>query len=332
MQINWFTVIAQIINFLILVWLLKRFLYKPILKAIDEREEKIAARIKDAEAKDVTAKKEQAEFQKKNETFDKEKKELRDKAIAETNVERQKLLEDARNEATELRSKLDKSLKEMQENLNSDIAQKTQQEVFAIARKTLADLASLRLEEQSANIFIKRLNDLKKEEKKKFIDTLKSDSKPILVQSAFDLPEKQQADIKSAVNDILGMNTQYQFKTTPELISGIEISSNGYKIAWSISAYLDSIQKSISETMKVEQEQVPKEEPKEESKAEPESKPKSTAKDDSIAESKSKELSKVESKSKEVSKVESAVKPEPAKKAEQKVKSAVKANPKPKVK
>src|SRR5665647_3963698 len=91
MQINWFTVIAQIINFLILVWLLKRFLYKPILKAIDEREEKIAAQIKDAEAKDVAAKKEQAELQKKNETFDKEKKELRDKAIAETNVERQKL-------------------------------------------------------------------------------------------------------------------------------------------------------------------------------------------------------------------------------------------------
>ena len=320
MKINWFTVIAQIINFLILVWLLKRFLYKPILKAIDEREEKIAAQIKDAEAKDVTAKKEQAEFQKKNETFDKEKKEFRDKAIAETNVERQKLLEDARNEATELRSKLDKSLKEMQENLNSDIAQKTQQEVFAIARKTLADLASLSLEEQSANIFIKRLNDLKKEEKKKFIDILKSDSKPILVQSAFDLPEKQQADIKNAVNDILGMNTKYQFKTTPELISGIEISSNGYKIAWSISAYLDSIQKNISETMKEEQEPGPKEEPKAESKAE--SKPKLAAKDDSNA----------ESKVKEVSKAEPAKKPEPVKKAELKGKSAIKGNTKPKAK
>jgi len=250
--------------------------------------------------------------------FDKEKKEFRDKAIAETNVERQKLLEDARNEATELRSKLDKSLKEMQENLNSDIAQKTQQEVFAIARKTLADLASLSLEEQSANIFIKRLNDLNKEEKKKFIDTLKSDSNTILVQSAFDLPEKQQADIKSAVNDILGMNTQFQFKTTPELISGIEISSNGYKIAWSISAYLDSIQKSISVTMKEEQEPDQKEEPKAESKAEPESKPKSAAKDDS--------------KAKEGSKAEPAKKPEPAKKSELKGKPSIKGNTKPKAK
>ncbi|NLX99005.1 MAG: hypothetical protein GXY83_22905 [Rhodopirellula sp.] len=34
MPIDWFTVAAQVVNFLILVWLLKRFLYKPILHAI----------------------------------------------------------------------------------------------------------------------------------------------------------------------------------------------------------------------------------------------------------------------------------------------------------
>ena len=42
MLIDWFTVVAQVVNFLILVWLLKRFLYKPILDAIDAREKRIA--------------------------------------------------------------------------------------------------------------------------------------------------------------------------------------------------------------------------------------------------------------------------------------------------
>jgi len=147
MQINWFTVIAQIVNFLILVWLLKRFLYKPILKAIDERERKIESQLKDADDRESNAKMEQDEFKKKNEEFAQGKKERMDKAVAETNVERDKLMEDARNEAAELRIKLQKSLSEMQENLNRDIAQKTQQEVFAIARKTLADLASQSLED-----------------------------------------------------------------------------------------------------------------------------------------------------------------------------------------
>ncbi len=266
MQINWFTVIAQILNFLILVWLLKRFLYKPILKAIDEREEKIELQLKDAEEKEKTAKKEQAEFSEKNEKFDKAKKGLMDKAVAETDEEREKLLEAARKDAAELSSKLEDAFSDMQENLNRDLAQKTKQEVFAIARKTLTDLASASLEEQMTIIFIKRINELKNEESKQFMAAFKSGSNPVIVQSAFDLPEKQKAEIKSTVNNILGLETNFQFKTTPEILSGIELTSNGYKLAWSISEYLNSLQKSISTTMNEE----PKAEPKEKLKPVPE--------------------------------------------------------------
>lgn len=264
MQIDWFTIIAQILNFLLLVWLLKRFLYKPILKAIDEREGKIVSQIKDAEAKEKLAKKEQDEFSKKNKTFDTQKKGLMDKAVAEINEEREKLFESAKNDAAKLRLKLEEALKDMEENLNGDLAQKTQQEVFKIARKTLADIASASLEEQSANILMKRLNELTKEDKRQFIDAFKSGSKLVLVQSAFDLPKKQQVEISSAVNNILGSETNFQFKTTPKIISGIELSSNGYKLAWSISEYLNSLQKSIF--------QMAKEEPKAESKEKPNTK------------------------------------------------------------
>lgn len=250
MQINWFTVIAQIVNFLVLVWLLRRFLYKPILNAIDEREKKIESQLKDADNRESKAKKEQDEFKKKNEEFDQEKKERMDKAVVETNVERDKLLEIARNEADELRVKLQKSLSEMQENLNHDIVQKTQLEVFAIARKTLADLASQSLEEQSTTLFIKRLNDLKKDEKQQFIKAFKSESSPILIGSAFDLSKKQQTEIQKTVTEILGKKTHFQFKTEPEIINGIELTSNGYKVAWSISEYLNSLQKNISEIVK----------------------------------------------------------------------------------
>ena len=50
MLIDWFTVGAQALNFLILVWLMKRFLYKPILDAIDAREDRVAAELADADA------------------------------------------------------------------------------------------------------------------------------------------------------------------------------------------------------------------------------------------------------------------------------------------
>ncbi len=67
MLIDWFTVIAQVANFLILVWLLKRFLYHPILNAIDAREKRIAKQLSDADAKMTEAQKERDEFNRKNE-------------------------------------------------------------------------------------------------------------------------------------------------------------------------------------------------------------------------------------------------------------------------
>ena len=250
MKINWFTVIAQVINFLILVWLLKKFLYKPILNAIDEREKKIRDQLKDADDKKAVAQKEQDDFKKKNDDFDQQKKELMDKAVADANTQKQQLMDAAKTEADELRTKMEKAAKEKQENDNLQITEKIQQQVFAITRKALTEIASISLEEQSANTFNQHLAALKDDDKKQFIDAFKSNANAILVRSAFDLSAKQQGEINNEVNVLLSADAHLQFKTTPEIISGIELSTNGYKIAWSFSAYLNSLEKNIAETMK----------------------------------------------------------------------------------
>jgi len=250
MRINWFTVIAQVINFLVLVWLLKKFLYKPILKAIDDREKKIASQINDANHLKEEAKKEQDDFTRKNAEFDQQKKGLMDKAVADANSQRQKLLDQAKDEASRLGDKLEQASKEKQKTEQKEIAQKTQKQVLAITRKALTEIASESLEEQSAGTFIKRLKESKDEEKKQFIDAFKSNANTILIRSAFNLPAKQQQDIIQAVDDVLGTKSTIQFKTTPGIISGIELTTNGYKLAWSFSEYLDSLEKNISETMK----------------------------------------------------------------------------------
>lgn len=250
MQINWFTVIAQVINFLALVWLLKKFLYKPILKAVDDREKKIASQVKEASHLKAEAKKQQDDFTKKNSDFDQQRKELMDKAIADANTHRQQLLDEAKNEANKLSAKLEAASKEKQKTENIEIAKKAQKEVFAITRKALTEIASESLEEQSVGTFVKRLNELKDEEKGKFIEAFKVNANAILVRSAFDLPVKQQHDIIKAVGGVLDTKVSLQFKTAPGIISGIELSTNGYKLPWSFSEYLNSLEKNVSETMK----------------------------------------------------------------------------------
>jgi F-type H+-transporting ATPase subunit b len=85
--IDWFTVSAQIINFLILVFLLKKFLYGPIIRAMDKREEKIAGRLNDAGQKQEEAQKEIKRYRKKNEDFESQRADML--AEAKTAAEQQ---------------------------------------------------------------------------------------------------------------------------------------------------------------------------------------------------------------------------------------------------
>jgi F-type H+-transporting ATPase subunit b len=249
MLINWFTVIAQVINFLILVWLLKRFLYKPILKAIDDREKQIAAQIEDAEAKKVAAAKDAEEFQKKNKAFVEQRNENWNKALDEIKTERQRLMDEARKDSSALRAKLDETLQIEQRDMGLTITRKTQQEVFAIARKALKELADNTLEQQMGNVFIKRLKSLSPEEKKQLTTAFLSSKEPIAIKSTFNLIPQQQTEIENAIKELLGNLIQFTFNTSPELISGIELNANGYKLSWSISDYLNSLEKIIAETI-----------------------------------------------------------------------------------
>src|SRR5690554_682746 len=139
MDIDWFTVIAQLVNFLILVWLLQRFLYKPVLNAIDEREKKIASQLEDAAVKKAEARKEKELFIKKNEAFDSEHTAKLEEAHKRVKSEKVRLYEEARNESTALRLKLEESLKQRRQELKETLKRRTKEEVFAIASKALSD-------------------------------------------------------------------------------------------------------------------------------------------------------------------------------------------------
>src|SRR5580658_4000545 len=135
MLIDWFTVGAEALNFIILVWLLKRFLYKPIINAVDAREKLTAAELADAVAKKAEAQKERDEFQHKNEESDQQRAALMTKATEEARIERQRLLDDARKAADALSAKRQEALRSDAKNLDRAIRRRAEQEVFAIARK-----------------------------------------------------------------------------------------------------------------------------------------------------------------------------------------------------
>jgi F-type H+-transporting ATPase subunit b len=275
MLIDWFTVGAQALNFLILVWLMRRFLYKPILHTIDEREKRIAKELAEAGAKKAEAQRERDEFQHKNEEFDQRRAALLSEATEEANTERRRLLDEARKAADALSAKRTDTLRNDAHNLNQAISRRTQQEVFAITRKALTDLATTSLEERLRDVFTRRLRTMDGKEKASLGETLRTASAPTLVRSAFDLPPEQRDAIQNALNETFSADIHLRFETAPDLISGIELTTNGQKVAWSIADYLASLEKGIDELLK--EKPRPDAEPKPRPDAKLESKPEAKA-------------------------------------------------------
>jgi F-type H+-transporting ATPase subunit b len=245
MEINWFTLIAQVINFMILVWLMKRFLYKPILQAVSEREKKIKSQLEDAAQKELLAEKEKAAYQKKNETFDAEKGELMGKALAEAEAERNKLIEQARKDADAFQEKLQSDIETSQQDLKKSFEQKVRQGVLDIASKALEDLASESLESQIVRKLIERLHDLNKEELGELKHLITTDQAKVVVQTAFAASESLQAEITQALEDITGLSPEVSFRSAPQLVGGVEIVCEGFKLSWSIKEYIQSLEKEI---------------------------------------------------------------------------------------
>lgn len=258
MLIDWFTILAQTLNFLILVWLMKRFLYKPILHAIDEREKRIATELADADAKKAEAEKEREAYRHKNQEFDQQRSALLSQATGEAQAQRLRLLAEARKAADALSAKRQESLRNEAHRLNGALRLRVQHEVFAIARKALADLATTSLEERLGEVFTRRLQEMDSEAKNILARALKTASDPALVRSAFELPAEQREAIRNALNETFSAEIHIRFETAPELISGIELTTNGQKVAWSIADYLASLENGVGDLLKEKDKAEPK--------------------------------------------------------------------------
>ena len=250
MLIDWFTVGAQALNFLVLVWLLKRFLYKPIINAIDAREQRIAKERADADAIKAEADKARAEFQQKNEAFDQQRAALLSKATDEAKAERERLIGEARKAADALAAKRMETLQNDARSLNKAITSRAQQEVFAVAGKALKELADTSLEERMSEVFTRKIREIKGTAKSDLAEAIKSATAPVLVCTAFPMSKEQHAAIQDALNVTFSADIPLHFETAPDLIGGIELSVGGQKLAWSITDYLSSLEKGVDDLLK----------------------------------------------------------------------------------
>ena len=245
MQFDLFTFIAQIVNFLILVALLRIFLYKRVIRAMDEREAKIASRLQSAEDRRQAAEREQKAYENRRAELEEQRDRLLEQAREEAGQRRRELIEQAEQEVERSRKQWHRGLEQQKERFLDTLRRRSGEQAHRIARRALQDLAEEDLDQRIGSIFLKRVKNLGERERTELKEKL-SDSGSARVLSAFDLPKELREQLKKELGSIAGSQVQLACESSPELIAGVELKVEDKMIGFSLDQYLEDLERRLN--------------------------------------------------------------------------------------
>lgn len=240
MKIDWFTFVAQIINFLVLVYLLKRFLYAPITNAMQARESGITSRIEQAKRKEADADRMTEEYRLRSEQLERERLRMFEEAKTEVDASRQQQLTQARADVKNRREDWLASLSREKATLSQIVRQRCGQQVAAATRQAIRQLADADLEEQMLRAFIQKLSaeGSLTTNRTRFAT---NGNAIAVAYTAFDVSPIWRDRLKSALTQQIEL-TDVEFRVMPEIVCGVEIHIGSEKIGWSVEEYLATLE------------------------------------------------------------------------------------------
>ncbi len=250
MHIDWFVFFAQIFNFLLLVYLLKRFLYGRIVKAMDDREAKIIRRHAEAEQEKTRAREQAEQYDRKYRELCEASNQMINDARADAEAYKTELIAKARAEVETLQQRWVETLAREQAAFLEELRRRAGHQIYSIARKALTELADAELEQKMLGAFLKRLESIEEKEANAIRETMGRDKAGIIIQSAFNVPPTAREKIREALARYMINNTAIHYATSDEIVSGIEMRTSGHKISWSLNDYLSSLEENFSRALR----------------------------------------------------------------------------------
>lgn len=239
MLIDWFTVAAQVVNFLILLVLLKIFLFDKIKSAMAQREENIQDRFDKAKKQEQAARKEKDRYSQKMQSLDEEWEDKLEQADREAREKRDHLIEDARQEVDDMKKDWQNSLEKEKASFLERFQEQTARVIFDTVKKTLSELADTDAQDQAVKQFLSRFEELDKE---KLPDTLEE---PPRVSTGFALSEKQQTAVQKTLSRKWSNMNKTAFDVRPELVFGVALAAGDKKMTWHAQEYLGTLEKEL---------------------------------------------------------------------------------------
>jgi F-type H+-transporting ATPase subunit b len=247
MAIDAFTLIAQIVNFLILLFLLRAFLFRPVQRVMAERERRIAD-------EHAAAERARAEAETAAEELRAEQEELK-RARRERLAELEREVERARGERLgEVRAEADAARTAWRDDLaraRRDAADELRRRAPAVLTEALRqgwrELADEDLEARALTTFAQRLRALDDDTRRALAEA--AGRGPLRIATAFEPSEAQRTELLQALDDALGKGGEVEadFERDPELLAGVTLRAGDRRVGWSVRHQVDALQRAWAE-------------------------------------------------------------------------------------
>jgi F-type H+-transporting ATPase subunit b len=239
MKFDWFTIIAQIVNFTILIFLLHRLLFKRVTRAMDKRREKISSEQKEAAQKLDQAKELKQKYYDKLNEFEQLKQKNLEQAEQEAEERKKEILDQAKEKIEKKKKEWQKQLESEEKAIIENLFEKSARLAFAASEKALGEIADADMEDKSIEKFIEKIEQSD-------IDTQAENA---AIESAHKIDDDGRKKIEDALQDVFNKRIDVEYSVDKSLISGIRIIAGDKKISWNIRDYLAGMQSEINEIL-----------------------------------------------------------------------------------
>lgn len=243
MELNWSTFLLEIINFLVLVWILKHFLYKPVLDVIARRRAGIEARLAEAQLLQDEANTLKSEYQNRLGDWEHERQQARAVLTQELNEERAKKMKKLQTSLAQEREKNQIAESRQRTKTTHAAEYKALQQSAEFATRVLSMAAGPELEGRLLDLLLDTLSNLSDEQVAALNSQWGGKTEAITVISAYPLTENQRAGLKKAFVDLSGIAVLVQYKEDSDLLAGLNISIG----AWVLQANIRDELKGFTE-------------------------------------------------------------------------------------
>ncbi len=222
MNFSWWTFALQAVNFLILIWLLRRFLFKPVGAIVARRKEEIARGMTEASSEKQKALNMQHDLQAQLASIDADRQKALEEQRAQLADERKKMLGESRTEAEKIRDQAAARLSEERTAATQELFAQTIELAVKLAERLLRELASTSLDHAFLARVLDYLDHLTAQER----DALASrpGNAPLVVTTAHPLDAPEQAQWREQLTKRIGAQAEMRFSADPALIAGAEIT------------------------------------------------------------------------------------------------------------